>query len=99
MVSVWTLLSRLLFECFPLRYESFSLLAQQDPKLPINQLDPPTRTKVVMALLGMVILAMGAMVCIWLAGRYVKRIAKYKKENTQSAVQKRLPSDWDPKKD
>jgi hypothetical protein len=77
---------------------SFWILAQQEPKLPINQLDPPTRTKVVMALLALVILALGAMVCIWLGGRYVKRIARYRTPRSQSQKNPPLPSDWDPKK-
>ena len=94
----WESLAGCVFPCFPLGFQSFWLLAQQDPKLPINQLDPITRTKVVMALLALVILGLGAMVCIWLAGRYFKRIARSKRPDSQSNEKPTLPSDWDAKK-
>jgi len=41
----------------------------------LEQLDPPTRAKVLAALVGLMILAVGAIVLIWLGGRMARRYA------------------------
>lgn len=74
------------------------LLAAGDAerKLPINRLDPVTRTKVVMALLALVLLGLGAIVCIRLGGRWVKRVVRSKPEEPKTPSAE-IPSDWDRK--
>jgi hypothetical protein len=72
------------------------LLAAEDPQLPINRLDPLTRTKVVMALLALVILALGAFVCIRLGGRWAKRVGRSDAQAGKPPAE-RLTSDWDRK--
>jgi hypothetical protein len=76
----------------------FWLLAAEDPdpKLPINRLDPVTRTKVIMALLGLVILGLGAIVCVRLGGRWVKRVVRSKPDESKTPSAE-IPSDWDRK--
>jgi hypothetical protein len=76
----------------------FWLLAAEDagPQLPINRLDPVTRTKVVMALLALVLLGLGAIVCIRLGGRWVKRVVRAKPEEPKTPSAE-IPSDWDRK--
>lgn len=74
------------------------LLAAEDPdpQLPINRLDPLTRTKVIMALLALVILGLGAIVCVRLGGRWVKRVVRSKPEQPKASSGE-IPSDWDRK--
>jgi hypothetical protein len=89
--------------CFSLALQGINsrpwLLAAEDPadpKLPINRLDPLTRTKVVMALLALVLLGLGTIVCIRLGGRWVKRMVRSKQVDSKAASEQ-LPSDWDRK--
>jgi CHASE1-domain containing sensor protein len=76
--------------------QSWALLAA-DPSQPLLQrLDPERRAGVLLALAGLVLLALILMVLTYLGARYVKRIARHRPMPRQ-----RDPSDWDrlPKKD
>ena len=73
-----------------------SSLFADDPQLPIQRFDPVTRTKVIMALLGLVLLAAGAMACIRLGGRWAKRLTR-SDPPAKHSPDSRLPSDWERK--
>lgn len=50
--------------------------ATDAPRAAIERIPPPQRAALLMALLGLVLLALGLMVCVMLGGRWVRRIAR-----------------------
>lgn len=62
------------------------MLAQAKPAL--EQLDPPERAAVLMALLGLVLLGITLVVCTMLAGRWIRRYARHR------IAPKQWPSGW-----
>jgi hypothetical protein len=47
----------------------------------LQRLDPVTRTKVLMALLGLVLLGITMVACVMIGGRWVRRLAKHSPRN------------------
>lgn len=70
------------------------LFAQQGQQ-PLERLDPVSRTKVVMALLALVLLAVAFLTCVWLLGRWARRMVRRDPPRRQP-IQDRVRSDWDP---
>jgi hypothetical protein len=54
------------------------LLAAQTSKPVLEQLDPPRRAAVLMALLGLVLLGMLLVVCVMIGGHWVRRMARHR---------------------
>jgi len=54
------------------------LAADGDEQLPIERLDPQTRGRVVLALVGLVLLVPTVVVLVWLGGRMARRYANRK---------------------
>ena len=52
------------------------LFAQQQAEPLLEQLDPPRRAMVLMALLGLVLLGITLVACIMIGGRWVRRLAR-----------------------
>jgi hypothetical protein len=56
---------------------SLSLLAAEEAAEPlIEQLDPPRRAAVLMAILGLVLLGLALVACAMIGGRWVRRLAR-----------------------
>jgi hypothetical protein len=54
-----------------------SLLAVDEPAGPLlEQLDPPRRAVVVMAILGLVLLGITLVTCVMIGGRWVRKLAR-----------------------
>lgn len=65
---------------------------------PIERLDPLSRAKVIMGLLGLVLVGLAAMAFVWMGGRWARRMVRDpKRPRGQSLAE--LPSDWDPPRD
>lgn len=63
--------------------------ATEGPRAAIERIPPPQRAALLMALLGLVVLALGLMVCVMLGGRWVRRIARSR--HTFRRIEGRLP--------
>jgi hypothetical protein len=85
MVSRWLASSHV-----PLVTAGSWLLAADDKEQPLlMRLKPAERASVLMALLGLVLVGLVLMTVTWLAGRYVRRLAKKPPATTSP-----LPRDW-----
>lgn len=60
------------------------LVAVQDAaKLPFEQLDPPRRAAVVMAILALVLTGMALVACVMIGGRWVRHLARHELGRTK----------------
>jgi hypothetical protein len=55
-----------------------SLLAEHSPDAVLEQLDPPRRAAVLMALLGLVLLGLLLVACVMIGAHWVRRMARHK---------------------
>jgi hypothetical protein len=60
----------------------FLLAAEEEPLL--DKLDPVLRTKVLMALLGLILLGLALVLLVMMGGRYVRRLARQRPGSSQS---------------
>ena len=56
---------------------NFFLLAESSTPTGLERLDPPTRARVIMALLGLVLLGVTLVACVMIGGRWVRRLARH----------------------
>jgi hypothetical protein len=56
---------------------TWAVIAEDSAPL-LQRLDPVTRTKVLMALLGLVLLGITMIACVMIGGRWVRRLAQHK---------------------
>ena len=63
-----------------------AVLAERSEPL-LERLDPVTRTKVLMALLGLVLLGITMIACVMIGGRWVRRLAQHRPRT--SAIHKK----------
>lgn len=54
------------------------LLARQSTEVVLEQLDPPRRAAVLMALLGLVLVGLALVSCAMIGGHWVRRMARHK---------------------
>ncbi len=67
---------RVTLGCFALQESAAAL---------IEQLDPPRRAAVLMAILGLVLTGLALIVCIMIGGRWVRRLARYRSSRSTRA--------------
>lgn len=65
----------MVIHCIPCT--GFLVLADSSTATGLERLDPPTRARVVMALLGLVLLAVTLVACVMIGGRWVRRLARH----------------------
>lgn len=65
------------------------LLAQQAEQPLLEQLDPPRRAIVLMALLGLVLTGIALVACIMIGGRWARRMARSRPVRSADAVASR----------
>ena len=67
----------------PICWRTVVALADAADKQPIlMRLDPASRAKVMMALLGLVVLGAALVLMVWVGGRYMRRIARERPKPT-----------------
>jgi hypothetical protein len=66
-----------------------AVLAAEQGKTLLERLDPQSRAGLLAALAGLVVLAIGSMVVVYLGARHVKRIIRQRPPE-----RRREPSDW-----
>ena len=79
------MVTALLISC----WSSGVVLAAEQAKPLIERLDPQSRAGLLAALAGLVVLAIGSMVVVYLGGRYVRRIIRQRPPERRREV-----SDW-----
>jgi hypothetical protein len=53
------------------------MIADSTASMGLERLDPVTRARVLMALLGLVILSVALVACVMIGGRWVRRLARH----------------------
>lgn len=69
---------------FPLQSKSMLLLGEQPAKSVLEQLEPPQRAAVFMALLGLVLTGLALVTCVMIGARWVRGIARHKPGSRES---------------
>ena len=67
---------------------SLTIFAQQQGEPLLEQLDPPRRAMVLMALLALVLLGITLVACIMIGGRWVRRMARGSRGNLEANTNK-----------
>lgn len=58
-------------------FRTLSTVADSTASTGLERLDPVTRARVLMALLGLVILCVALVACVMIGGRWVRRLARH----------------------
>ncbi len=69
-----------------LRLTARLVAVQDSAKLPLEQLDPPRRAAVVMAILALVLTGMALVACVMIGGRWVRRLARHEHGRTKQTT-------------